>query len=143
MRLIFPLLAAILLLAPHALQAALIISEVQASNATTLVDADGDSSDWLELYNSGPSSVDLGGYHLTDDPADLSKWTFPAVTIQPGGFLVVFASSKDRDPVSGELHTNFRLSAGGDYLGVIMRDGVTTVDEYAPQFSAMADDESY
>ena len=112
-------------------------------NATTLVDADGDTSDWLELYNSGPNSVDLGGYHLTDDPADLTQWTFPAVTVEPGGFVVVFASGKDRDPVDGELHTNFRLSASGDYLGLIMADGVTVVDEYAPQFSAMADDESY
>lgn len=130
MRQISPLLAAILLpLAPNALQAALVISEVQAANATTLVDADGDSSDWLELYNSGPGSVDLSGYHLTDDPADLSKWTIPPMTLQPGGFLVVFASGKDRDPVRGELHTSFRLSAGGDYLGLVMADGVTVVDE--------------
>ena len=144
MRLIFPLLAAILLLiAPGALHGALLISEVQAANATTLVDADGETSDWLELYNSGPGSVDLGGYHLTDDPAELTKWTFPAVTLDPGGFLVVFASGKDRDPVDGELHTNFRLSASGDYLGLTMADGVTLVDEYAPAFSAMADDESY
>ena len=143
MRQSLPLFAAIFLLAPCSLQAALVISEVQASNATTLVDADGDSSDWLELYNSGLGSLNLSGYHLTDDPADFSKWAFPSVTLEPGGFLVVFASGKDRDPEGGELHANFKLSAGGDYLALVLADGVTVVDDYDPQFSAMADDESY
>ncbi|MFT4640233.1 MAG: hypothetical protein ACI8T1_003560 [Verrucomicrobiales bacterium] len=93
--------AMLCLILPLNLHADLVISEVQAANSRTLVDLDGDSSDWVEIYNSGPSEVNLDGYHLTDDAADLVKWKFPAVSLTPGGFLVVFASGKDRDQVDG------------------------------------------
>jgi hypothetical protein len=41
------------------------------------------------------------------------------------------------------LHTSFNLSAGGDYIGLVQPDGVSVVDEFAPQFSAMEDGESF
>ncbi|WP_425401053.1 hypothetical protein [Aeoliella sp.] len=54
------------------------ITEFLASNSGGLQDGDGDTPDWIELFNAGASTADLSGYHLTDDRADLTKWAFPA-----------------------------------------------------------------
>lgn len=73
-----------------------VINEVLASNGTVLADEDGEYEDWIELYNPTTAPIDLDGYTLTDNPNNPQKWTFPAVTIQPQGFLLVWASGKDR-----------------------------------------------
>ena len=86
---------------------------------------------WIELHNPDGGSVNLNGYYLTDDFDQLTKWQFPAVTIPGNGFLVIFASSKDRRPVDGNnLHTNFNLNGGGEYLALVASDGVTILSEY-------------
>ena len=51
----------------------LVISELMASNDTTVQDDDGDFVDWLELYNDGGASVDLAGWYLTDSATNLTK----------------------------------------------------------------------
>lgn len=129
----------------HAAQTGqVVINEFLASNQTVLADEDGDYSDWLELYNAGAAPVDLAGWSLTDDEADPGKWVFPARTLAPHAYLVIFASGKDRTPPGGELHTNFSISAGGEYLGLY--DGSTprqVVDEFAPEFPQQYGDISY
>jgi PKD repeat protein len=107
--------------------APVIINEYVASNKTGLMDEDGDHSDWVELCNVTDAPVSLQGWSLTDDEADPGKWLFPNVTIAPGGFLVVFASDKDRAPVPGELHTNFKLDADGEYLALIQNPSAPVV----------------
>ncbi len=116
------------------------ISEFMALNGGSLQDEDGDASDWIELFNSGPGSIDLEGYFLTDDEAALTKWRLPAVRLDSGSFLLVFASEKNRSVVGSELHTNFKL-ADGDYLALVDPDGTTVVagfgsaaDPLPPQF---------
>ena len=74
----------------------ILINEVLASNGTILADEDGDYEDWIELHNPSTEPIDLEGYTLTDKPDDPNKWVFPQVTIQPKGFLLVWASGKDR-----------------------------------------------
>ncbi len=108
------------------------ISEFMASNGQTLADEDGEHPDWIELYNSGDSSVDLNGWFLTDTPSDLSKWRFPSVIIGPKEFLVVFASGKDR--TSSPLHTSFSLSDAGEYLALVETNGTTVASAFAPVF---------
>ena len=73
-----------------------IINEVLAFNNTILADEEGDFEDWIELCNPTAGPINLEGYTLTDDPDDPEKWSFPAVTIDPGELLVVWASGKDR-----------------------------------------------
>jgi hypothetical protein len=109
--------------------AALHITEFMAINGGTLRDEDGDTSDWIELFNSGPESVNLDGYFLTDDESARTKWRLPAASIESGAFLLVFASEKDRAVVGAELHTNFKI-ADGDYLGLIAPDGTTVIAEF-------------
>ncbi|MBN1507030.1 MAG: lamin tail domain-containing protein [Sedimentisphaerales bacterium] len=127
----------------------LLISEFMASNGSRLplgpgdlLDADGDSSDWIEIYNPTDEDVDVGGWYLTDDHRDLTRWRFPdGVTMKAGEFLVVFASGKDHG--GAELHTNFRLDADGSYLALVYSDGATVVHEYAPRYPRQLTDVSY
>ena len=107
------------------------ITEFMAINGGSLQDEDGDDSDWIELFNSGPGSIDLDGYFLTDDEGALTKWSFPAVQMESGAFLLVFASEKDRRVAGSELHTNFKL-ADGDYLALVDPDGATVIAEFGP-----------
>ena len=126
--------------------AAPLISEFMAANVSRLADEDGDFSDWIEVHNPDNVAVPLAGYHLTDDAANLDKWTFPAVNLNPGATLVVFASGKNRTAPSvptARLHTNFRLSADGEYLALVAPDGVTVVSAFAPSYPRQFRDESF
>jgi hypothetical protein len=104
-----------------------IINEFMASNSQSLVDGDGGHSDWIEIYNPTNAPVNLAGWRLTDNVGNLSKWTFPGVTLNAGAYLIVFASSQSTSnyvDAGGYQHTNFALSAGGEYLGLVDPNGV-------------------
>src|SRR5688572_13553013 len=74
-----------------------IISEFLADNESGIVDENGDNSDWIEIWNTTQNAIDLGGWHLTDSPADKTKWTFPAgVILAAQARMIVWASGKDR-----------------------------------------------
>lgn len=98
------------------------INEVMTSNKTIIPDEDGDYEDWVELYNYGVTSVDLEGFGLTDDATLPYKWVFPSIIIEPGEFVLVWASSKDK--VTAEsLHANFKISSDGEAINLTNRDG--------------------
>ena len=100
------------------LSASPVINEFLASNSSGLLDDNGNSSDWIEIYNAGDQSVNLGGYSLTDDPDNTSKFVLPNQTLAAGQYLVVFAAD-DTDPSSGsDLYTEFGLSSAGEYVGL-------------------------
>ncbi|MFT5107769.1 MAG: hypothetical protein ACI9UA_003403, partial [Pseudoalteromonas tetraodonis] len=107
------------------------ISEFVADNNDGIVDEDGDREDWIEIWNTSGVAGDLGGWYLTDDPSIPTKWELPAVEMTSGGYLVIFASAKDRANVAEELHTNFRLQREtGGYLALVKPDGVTIASEF-------------
>ena len=112
-------------LEPRSLLAAMpIITEFVASNSNSFLDDNGNSTDWIEIYNAGDSPADLTGFTLTDDPGDIDKFTFPSTTLAAGDYLLVFAGTDD-DPSSGsDLYTDFGLSADGEYLGFFDDSGV-------------------
>ena len=119
------------------------INEFMAVNDSGLDDEDRDEEDWIEIYNAGANTVDLAGWYLTDNINSLTKWAFPRVTLASGAYLVVFASGKDRRVPSQVLHTNFKLSGSGEYLGLVRPDGHTVVSEFSPTFPIQAPDVSY
>ena len=120
-----------------------VISEFQAINNHTISDAEGDYSDWIEIYNPG-AAINLYGWFLTDDPDNLEKWSFPTNTILPSGeTLMIFASSKDKIFANNECHANFKLSGSGEYLALIKSDGNTVVHEYYPKYPAQTPDTAY
>ena len=84
--------------------------------------------DWLEIQNASATPVDVGGYYLSDDVAQLTQWQIPTgITIPAGGNLVVFASGKNiSDPAldeQGILHASFALDRDGETLSLSRPDG--------------------
>ncbi|MCL4178907.1 MAG: lamin tail domain-containing protein [Verrucomicrobia bacterium] len=122
--------------------AEVIISEFQAANRLTLKDDDGDAEDWIELHNAGSQAVNLEAWTLTDKASDPAQWRFPAVILEGGQYLVVFASGKDRAQPGSPLHTNFRLGSSGEYLGLYRPDG-TAATLFAPAYPPQLEDVSY
>ncbi len=106
------------------------ISEFMASNAGTLADQDGAYSDWIEVRNLTGSSQSLNGWHLTDSPANLGKWTFPDVSLAGNAYLLIFASGKNRAIAGQQLHTNFRLEGGGGYVALTEPNGQTIASSF-------------
>src|SRR5262245_18943957 len=102
-----------------------------ADNSRTLADQDGDYSDWLELSNASGEPVDLAGWYLTDEATEPAKWVFPKTVLLPNSYLVVLASEKNRSVAGSELHTNFKLSAHGEYLALVKPDR-SVASEYKP-----------
>ena len=118
------------------------ISEFVASNESGLQDEDGEFSDWIEIHNTGSDdSVDLAGLYLTDNDQELNQWAFPSIMLGPNEYLVVFASGKDRKTAGRELHTNFKLSADGEYLA--LTTGATALFDYGPAYPPQDADRSY
>ena len=89
------------------------INELMASNGDTLTDRFGESSDWIELYNTSDQPVNLKGLCLSDGKKNLEKFVFPDWILPAHGYLVVFASGVE-DVTDDEIHVGFKLSAEGE-----------------------------
>ena len=86
-----------------------VINEYSCSNVSGPTDAYGQREDWIELYNTTGTTIDLTGWYLSDKASNLTKWQIPSGTIAPNGFKMVFCSK--RNTVNGnEYHPNFNLS---------------------------------
>ena len=116
------------------------INEFMAINNSGFDDEDGDEEDWIEIYNAGPGVANLAGWSLTDTTNNMRKWVFPPITLASNGYLIVFASEKDRN--TGELHTNFKLEGDGEYLALVRSNG-TVATQFAPLYPVQAPDISY
>jgi hypothetical protein len=111
-----------------------VINEFMASNHGSFFDSLGQTSDWIELYNAGSAAVQLEGWSLSDEHQQPGKWVFPVEELEPGAFLLVFASGDDI--YDGYYHhTNFRLNASGEEILLTDPDG-NAVDlvEFGEQF---------
>jgi len=98
----------------------LIINEFMSSNDTTYIPDGGpdDYPDWIEIYNTGDTPLDIGGWYVTDDMADPIQYQIPTdisdQTIIPGhGYLLLKC-----DGTGEGLHTNFKLGSGGEDIGL-------------------------
>ena len=81
------------------------INEIVSSNQNTFYDEDGDTPDWIELYNTSANSVSLYNWGLSDDVNNLFKWRFPNIAIEPEQYLLVMASNKDRTDIIAQWET--------------------------------------
>ena len=121
-----------------------LISEFVASNSSGLLDDNGRTTDWIEIFNSGPA-INLAGYSLTDDASNPSKFVFSNQFLFTDEYLVVFAG-EDANPNSGsDVYTGFGLSSSGEYLGLYDPSGAL-VSEFAVgggDFPAQIADVSY
>lgn len=118
----------------------LAVNEIMPSNSSVIADEAGQYDDWLEVYNYGGSPVYLGDRFLSDDEGNPTRWQFPDIWIQAGEFLLVWA---DDDENQGPLHTNFKLDADGEFIGIFdntdnnhaLIDGIS--------FSLLAEDQAW
>jgi spore coat protein CotH len=113
----------------------LYLNELVAINQDTLEDEAGESDDWFEIHNSGPTSVDLGGMYLTDAIENTTMWQIPpGVTVSPGGHLVFWA---DEQTEQGPTHVGFKLDGDGErlalYAGPQGYNGLIDEIYYGPQ----------
>lgn len=119
---------------PPATNGMVYINEVVSSNLTGPVDEDGHTNDWVEIYNADTNAILLTGWGLSDDEAAPFKWSFgDNVVIQPGEFLLVWASDKNRNAITNnnQLHTSYGISSGGEEVLLTRPDG-TRVDYFDP-----------
>ncbi|NQT03741.1 MAG: CotH kinase family protein, partial [Planctomycetes bacterium] len=121
----------------------LVINEFMASNNSSARDPQSEYDDWIEIYNYGNDAIDIGGLYLTDNLTTPTKWRFPdgkpgVTTIDAGGYLLIWA---DNDIGESGLHANFRLSAGGEEIGLFDSDGSTLIDSVV--FDEQTADVSY
>ena len=93
------------------------ISEVAAVKA-----AKSDGTDWIELHNSSDSSINLEGWHLTDDANDMAKFTFPSFKLSSGDYATISASTDSSSSSSG-VSAPFNISASGDTIILTDEDG--------------------
>lgn len=100
-----------------------VLTEIVSTNRSVYADENGQYYDYIELYNRSAESVDLTGWRLSDDARNPNKWTFPACSLAPGEYLVVFASKLDRTDDPAHLHTNFALSSEGEQVLLTSDDG--------------------
>lgn len=120
-----------------------VINEFMASNSASIVDENGEYSDWIEIRNTTTNAANLAGYFLTDDPARLTQWAFPSVNVPAAGYLVVYASGKNRTNNPARLHASFSLKAEGEYLALVHPDKTSLVTVLEPQFPEQFRDVSY
>ena len=113
-----------------------VINELMASNDLAHYDDFFEFDDWVEIYNPG-GLVQLAGYHLSDDPNNLTKYTIPdtdpgTTFLTPGDHMIIWL---DRDSVQGVLHANFKLSPEDEGVWLTDPDGETVLDfiQYPPQ----------
>lgn len=100
------------------LEGTVVINEILASNTTILPDQDfGLYRDWIELFNNTDSLIQLGGYYLTDDSLEITKWQIPnGSELASNTGMIIWADGEDLS--DRELHTNFKLSKDGEWLGL-------------------------
>jgi len=127
----------------HASAQSVLITEFLASNSANLADEDGAFNDWIEIANVTAAPINMDGWYLSDSIINKTKWRIPAVTLAPGQHKLIWASDKNRVNPDGPLHTNFRLGAAGEYLGLTRPDGTTVEHQYAPTFPPQTSDVSY
>jgi len=99
----------------------LFINEFLARNDSIIADEADEYEDWVEIYNGEAEAVSLGGMYLTDNFTRTKRWKIPDITIESGGFLLIWA---DNDQEQGPLHTNFKLSGGGEQIGLYASDAI-------------------
>lgn len=109
-------------------QREVVINELVMSNGGVMGDNsyNPDYNELVELYNPSDKPVDLENHGLTNDPSRPYKWALPDTSIPPQQRIYLIASGKDQKKRGETLklfHTNFRLSATGDFVGLAGPDG--------------------
>ncbi len=116
------------------------ISEVVSQNSVSFDTKDGASSDWIEIHNAGKNAVNLEGWGLSDSVSRPLMWTFPSVSVPPGGYLVLAATGAPAER-SSVIHAGFGLSKDGGEILTLATPERKVVDKII--MPALPEDMSY
>jgi hypothetical protein len=98
----------------------LLINEFEAKNASTIKDNADDYDDWIEIYNTTSSSINLNGYCITDDLKNKTKFQLTTagseLVVPAGGYLLLWA---DGETSQGKTHLSFKLSGDKGEIGLV------------------------
>jgi len=114
-----------------------VINEFMASNSATIRDPAGEPDDWVEIYNPSAAPIRLNGFFFTDNLANPTKWQFPDTTLAAKGFMLLWA---DDQSSQGSVHMPFKLSAGGEQLGIFAPQSFGTIPVDTLSFGAQTTD---
>lgn len=108
-----------------------VINEISPSNLSQFQDNYGDYEDWIEIYNTSPVSLPIGGYHLSDDSLNTTKFMIPSgVTIGANGYLRLWCSGRGKQ-VGAHIHTSFKIKqCKNSNEWVILSDGNGVIIDY-------------
>ena len=118
------------------------LNEVEPNNVTGTNDLAGERDPWVELHNSGNTTISLANYYLTDSYTNLTQWAFPSnAVIGAKKFLLVWLDGKNSGPEEAELHTGFRIHpvAGSIALTGTLTNGQLAVFDYLNYSNLEAD----
>lgn len=119
-----------ILFTTRSLNSQVVVNEYSGANRNVIVDDFGRYSDWIELYNAGPTAVDISGYFLSDKENNPTKWEIPAGTVMNANtYRLFFASGRDIN-TGINLHTNFKFTQTGGEWVVFADQGGDILESY-------------
>ncbi len=116
------------------------LNELMSVSAGTATDAAGDAEPWVEIYNLGPGTLNLGTIYLSDDSANPTKYALPSQKVADGGYLTIWL---DGETEEGETHAGFRLQSTGGKLFLHAKSGDTVTLIDSVEYPALAAGRSY
>jgi len=121
------------------------INEFLPGNSGSIRDNYGERDDWIELYNAGQETVDIGGLYITDELANPDLWKIPethpdSTTIQAGNFLILWA---DDQPEQGILHIGLKIDKDGEEIGLFQEFEEEMILLDSVSFPSLVSDHSF
>ena len=112
------------------------VNEMLGTSIGGVPDENAAPQDWIELYNERAQWVDMGGYYLTDQPSDRTRWKIPSTNLPPNGFLLILADGRSLGPPTTTfLHAGFGLSSTGSRVLLVAPDGAEVLSSlHASEF---------
>ncbi|MBK7129515.1 MAG: lamin tail domain-containing protein [Crocinitomicaceae bacterium] len=82
-----------------------------------LQNENGESADWVELYNASSETIHLSNeeWTLSDDKDNPTRFVLPDTMLNPGDFLLIWC---DGLPENGTNHAPFKLSGNGERISL-------------------------
>ena len=80
-------------------------------------------SDWFELYNGDDAPLALDGLLLSDDPLVIDRHRIAPLSFIGVDLFAYTVFEADGQPDRGGTHVDFKLSAGGELIGLYSAEG--------------------
>ncbi len=117
------------------------LNEILVVNHDNFMDNYGKKSPWIEIYNTSPGTVDIGGCFLTSDLNNPKMYPVPKgdvmTKIKPFQHVLFWADAK---PSHGTFHLSFTLDPEKpNFIALFDSDGRTLIDSVTVPAGQKAD----